>query len=1033
MLSPAIQFFLDRPKVVSLLLLGVLLAGITSLDNLSYEYNPMVDLGVVNVTTARFGSGPEDIELSITLPLEEELMKVDGIDKMYSSSMEGLSLLTLRLAIDIGNKQQVLGEIQKAVDRASARLPGDLLEKPRVEELSTQLTPVIELHLKGNVSEEFLRSASRKVTEGVREVEGVAGVRTRGYRRKEVKIYLQPEKLDQLGISLDEIRHAIAARNVRDSGGSLSSFSAEKKVIAVGQFESPKDVESVVVRAFEPGNAVHIRDVATVVSDFEDWDIESITDGQRSIVLQVLKQAGADELHTAADVRAFAQEMASQLPEGVELVTVNDISRLTVQMLDTLVGNALLGFFLVLIILNLTMSQRLAFWIAVGIPFSILVTFLGLYALGITINAISLTAIILMIGVLVDDAVVVGESIERQREQGRDPFAASVEGTLRVAKPVFFAILTTILAFLPILGLGGSNGEFLKDFPITIMVILAASLFECFLLLPSHLARSKLPDARRVSMVLTRYGRRYQTVVIKLIRRPKASLGMAVVGFSGIVMFGVLTIPVELYPALDIDTVNIKVELPAGAQLSETRRKVAELERLVREEINQEDLLNILVQLGHHDTDMYGASEGRDEAWALLIIHLKPLGQRDTNTHQLVEDLRGQLADFAGVSSLVVETQSDVPVMGKAVEVEVISNNHERVVIAADLQNFLQQHPHVTHTWSSYRPGKDVVEVDFDTDLLAARGLTVQQVTDSVRVALDGILVDELQTVDERIYYRLQYPPHRGGQLEALDQMRIVNSEGDLVFLNSVAEFLLRSGEADIKHYQGRRTVTVYADIDREESSVEQINQEIAAYVAEQGFERKYPDVRIWQTGELEETRDTVGSFGQALILCLMAIFFALVLLFGSYVHPLLILLCLPFGMTGVIIGFGLHGMALGVVAFTGVIGMLGILVNDSLVMVTTLNRLGDDRDRILTDEDIAEGAALRFRPIVVTSLTTVAGLVPTAYGFAGSNSYVSPIVMAMTWGSMFGLFVTLFILPCLFTLDRDFRRWQSTRKAQAG
>ncbi|MGI9284196.1 MAG: efflux RND transporter permease subunit, partial [Pseudomonadales bacterium] len=745
---------------------------------------------------------------------------------------------------------------------------------------------------------------------------------------------------------------------------------------------------------------------------------------------QVRKKAGADELHTANNVKAFAALAQQQLPAGVELVLVNDISRLTVQMLDTLVGNAVLGFVLVLLILNLTMSRRLAFWVAVGIPFSILIAFLALYMAGITINAISLTAIILMVGILVDDAVVVGESVQRQRELGLSGHEASVTGTLLVAKPVAFAILTTILAFLPLLGMGGANGEFMKSFPITVIIILLASLFESQLMLPAHLARSALAGGPEKARFIDRLALRYRRIILRLISKRKTTLLTGVVLFVGVLFYGSVAIKYELYPALDIDSINIKIELPAGVQLEQTRAKAEELEQVIRAQIEPNDLLNIVTQLGHHDTDFYGAAEGRSEAWALITVHLKPLSQRETNTHELVNSLRQTLDDHSGLQSIIVEAQSDVPVQGKAVEVEVISNGDKRFTLARELQTYLQQHPHVTASWTSYQTGKDIVDLDFDLDLLASRGLSVSEVTDAVRVALDGLVVEELQTVDERIYYRLQFPPGQDSQLESLEQLRVINSRGEKIFLNSIVDFKLRAGEADIKHYQGRRTVTVFANIDRDATSVGQINKDLAAYIANKAYAQDYPDVRLWQGGELEASAETVGSLGQVLVVCLLGIFVALVLLFNSYIHPVLILLCLPFGMTGVILGFGLQGMALGVVAMTGVIGLMGILVNDSLVLISTLNRLGDEKGELLADEDIADGAGQRFRPIVVTSITTVAGLLPTAYGVAGSNSYITPMVMAMAWGSMFGVFVTLILLPCMYALDRDFRRWRMARRA---
>ena len=1028
-MEKGVAFFVHHPKIVQLLLAFVFLAGLATLGSMRYEYNPKVDMGVVNITTSRLGSGPEDIELSITMPLEEELLKVEGIEKIYSNSMEAISVITLRLDSEADNKNQLLADIQKAVDRAAARLPSDLLEKPLVEEQSTLITPVMEVHLRGDVSEDLLRSAARKVTEGLRDVEGVAGVKKIGYRRKEVKVFLEPAKLDKLGISIGEISEAITERNMRDSGGSLTSFTTQKKVVSVGQFSYPKEVETVILRSYQLGDVVRIKDVATVVEGFEDWEIESRTDGQRSIVLQVRKKSRADELHTAANVRAFVDTMQQQMPAGIELVKVNDISRLTVQMLDVLIGNALLGVILVLAILYALLNRQLAFWVAMGLPFAIILTFLALYFIDVTINAISLTAIILMMGILVDDAVVVGESIQRQREDGMNPIDASITGTMRVSRPVIFAVITTMLAFMPLLGLSGAEGDFMKDFPIAVVIVLAASIFESQFILPAHLAHANYSKAPEKERLLQRLGKRYESLMQTMVKRR----GFSVLGFIGVfiavLMYGSYAVKFHLFPAVDIDNINIKVELPAGTSFEQTRERVSELESLLSDKVDHQDLLNIVSQIGHHDTDFYGATEGRNEAWALIVVQLKPLSEREVDTYQLVDVIRETLKPVKGFRSLIVEPQTDVPVVGKPVEIEIIGNGEERYRIADALQHYLSEHDAIVESWSSFKPGKDIIDLTFNHELLAARQLSVKEVIDAVRVAMDGLLVDELQTLDERVYYRLQFPPADESRLTTLENLSVINEQGEKIYLKSVVDFNVRAGDADIKHYQGRRTITVFAEIDRDKVSVEAINQEVASWIAQQKWLSQYPDLRIWQGGELEQQEASMGSMGQAFVICILSIFVALVLLFNSFSQPLLVLLCIPFGLIGVIIGFGLQGLAMGFVAMTGVIGLAGVLVNDSLVMLHTLNHMRDDKGELLSDDEIAHGASYRFRPIVITSLTTVAGLFPTAYGIAGSNSYISPMVMAMAWGVMFGLFVTLLLLPCFYGLDQDVKRFFARRR----
>jgi multidrug efflux pump subunit AcrB len=731
-----IGWFTQRPLIVNLIMVFVFAMGALTIGDLRYEYNPKVDMGVVNITTIKTAAGPEEIELAITLPLEEELLEVEGIKKLYSNSMENISIITLRLDLDAVDKQEIMRDIQQAVDRAETRLPTDLLEKPRVEELSTLTTPIMEVHVTGNVSESLLRSSARNIADGLREVRGVASIEKIGYRRPEVKIMLASEKLARLGISHEEIIQAIRTRNVRESGGALDSFLAEKKIIAVGQFREPKEVEDVVLRAREPGNTVLVRDVASVVSGYENWGMQSRVNGRLSIALQIRKKVLADELHTAASVREFIDNV--ELPAGVELVPVADISRLTSNMLDVLSGNALLGLIIVFLLLFYFLQARFALWVAIGIPFSICLAFLVLPAIGVTMNAMTLTGIVIVLGILVDDAVVVSDNTHRLRSQGLSPAQASIQGASQVAQPVIFSAVTTMLAFAPLMFLSGSSGAFLTPFPLAIIVLLLASLFKSLCLLPSHLAHippdAQLPQRAAFERFRSSYGRHMEI----WLQRRWLTLSVFVLIFGLVMSAGLATINFSLFPDIDIDTVQIKVELPTGSRFEETVTAVAELEAELFEQTPSEDLLAITSQIGHHDTEFYGATEGRNQAWALISVQLKPMGQRPTrtNTYELVEQLQQWAETKPGFRSLEVQAQNDIPVTGKPVEIEIISTGDERYTVADDLLSYLKQHPAIQRSWSSYTPGKDVIELDINFPLLAARGLTVQQLIQALSVAV---------------------------------------------------------------------------------------------------------------------------------------------------------------------------------------------------------------------------------------------------------------------------------------------------------
>ncbi|TQV78051.1 efflux RND transporter permease subunit [Exilibacterium tricleocarpae] len=1025
-MSNLVRFFIERPKLVNLIMILVILLGLSSLQASRYEVTPHIDMGVVTVTTTKAGAGPEEVELSISLVLEEELLKVNGVRKIFSRSMEGLSLITLNLDPDYPDKRKVLADIQKAVDRAQSRLPSDLIEKPLVEELGTDNLPVAELHITGAVSEDILRQQARHWQQVLRTVAGVSGIEKIGYRRPEIAIQLDQHKLLQLGVSIDEIKRAIALRNIRDSGGSISSLSSEKKVLTVGQFEDPLEVARLIVRSREPGNSVLLRDIATVLPDYEDWEVQVRTDGQLGIALQIKKLSTADELATLERVRELLASEKERLPGGVELHLVNDISRFTKDMLKTLVANAWMGFVSVFLILWLFLGRRLALWVSIGLPFSILATFAILLFTGFSINSLTLMSLILVLGMLVDDAIVSAESIQARRESGLSRKQAAIKGTQDVAAPVFVSVLTTILAFLPLFTLGGLEGDFVLVIPVVITLMLLASLFESKFLLPAHLAHSAFKTERRSWLVYSQ--QRYQQFILLLLRHRKKASAAIVLMFLTIITVSASQIRFQLYPDTAVDTINIQIELPNGTPFADTGTRVSALENAVRAVIPATDLLNIVSQIGHQDTDIYGGSEGRNQAWAVTTVYLKPSSEVQEPPAATLAKIKALAARQTDFVSIRVEPLKDTPVMGKPVELEIMSDGTEKLQVADAVKAFLVDLPGVTRVWDSQKTGKDILDLTFNYHNLAGYHLTVKQVAEAVRVAMDGLIVAEQQLAAERTYFRLSLPREGQKKLNTLKDLFIINSRGEAVALNSVASFSLRPGDTDIKHYAGRRTVTVYADIDRAATDVLSVNQHLREHIMAQNWGHQYPGMSFHQGGELEQQQQSYGNLGVAFFACILMILFVLVVLFNSFSQPLLILAVLPFSVMGVLVAFAVQDLPMSFIAMIGVLGLVGVLVNDAVVMVYSLNREKSPTDL----GNIAKRAATRFRPIVITSITTVVGLFPTAYGWGGENPFVAPMVMAMVWGVLFGTLISLLLLPCLYVLNEDARLWLRRKVEQA-
>jgi multidrug efflux pump subunit AcrB len=930
---------------------------------------------------------------------------------------------------DSKDTQQIFADIQKAVDRGATKLPTDLLQAPLVQELSTRTIPVVEIHVTGNVSEMLLRQTANQLADGLRGVDGISGVDKVGHRDREVKIYVNPDRLQHLGISYREIVDAIKRRNVRDSGGSLDSFIAEKKVLTIGQFSYPEEVKDVIIRSKSPGNHVRVRDVSEVILDYEDWQLRSLIDGTQSILLLPKKKPTADGLKTSAAVRKFVRRAQRDAPPGVKLVIVNDLSRFTYDMLDVLSSNAILGLVLLFAVLLTFFNLRLAFWVSVGLPLSILLTFLVMPIFNMGINTLTLMMLILMIGMLVDDAIVTSESIYAHREKGMNPQQASIEGRAAVAGPVIVSSLTTILAFAPLMFLGGLEGKFLWYIPAMVTVLLSASLFECQFMLPSHLAHGgKKP--LRPKLWFSHVQNFYDRYILQMIRWRYITLLAFVLVVGGIVVLGVLTLKFNLYPETDIDTFNIKVELPEGASFEYTAERVKALEKVVRAAVPRSDLLNIASKIGQHNADIYGAADGRNPAWALITVYMLPQGQRNVNSNDIIAGLRHNFKALKGFQSLQVEPLKDTPVAGKPVQLELIGNHPERFDLADIILEFLKKYSGVTEAWTSYKTGKDIVELKLDHTALSSRELTTADVTRGVRIAFDGIIIDELQTMDDVVRYRIQFRPQEKGRLETLKNLIVVNDRGKAIPIRSFAEMEARPGEASIKHYFGKRSITVYADIDRKLVDVEKINRDLANFIETESLLYRFPGMRIWSGGELEQQKEALGNIQFAFMICVISILFVLIVLFNSLTQPFLIMIVIPFGMSGIIIGFSLQGIEMSFLALIGVLGLIGVLVNDSLVMVASLNRLKltksadpEQRDRHLSDQEISDGASQRLRPIIITSLTTCAGLFPTAYGIAGSNPFITPMVMAMFWGILFGTMMSLVLLPCLYAAEQDVRK----------
>lgn len=1024
-----LEFFVRRPLLVNVIMVMAALCGLMAMSSLPYTLAPTVDSGLISVVTSHPGASAEDIELSITAPLEREFLYLEGVDKVVSNSTEGQStIMVMGYTSDSMERYDKLEtEIYNAIDRARGNLPATLRNNPvvtRPENIKN--APLAQILVVGSVPEETLRDISRRVRVELRSLEGVSGVAREGYRDREVLILLDDTRLRHLGISHDQVVEAIKSRNVRESGGSLDSAAGEQDILTIGKFREPREVEDVIVFEGRPGDFVRVRDIARVHYDFADPEVRTSVGDRDAITLQVRAEEHADRLSTAYNIKEYLEKKNLSLPADVELILVNDDTLAITAMLNVLVSNALAGMVLVVLVLMCFFRFRLTIWVALGIPTAILMVFAVMPVLDLSVNMLTMTALILMLGILVDDGVVTAESIFRHYEYGLGPDEAAVTGTHRVMQPVFTSALTTILALAPAAFLGGLQGKLMYIIPVMAMLVLVMSLLECMFVLPAHVAHA-LRGAGTGKLTLPWFEKvedAYETVMMKIIpHRYLFTLGAIALLFVAVTVSMRFLVFVSA-PETNTDAVFIKAEGPTGTPLRVMEDRLSRLQHELRELIPASELQEIIVTVGHHDHDVHTITEGSNTSWGIISIYLQPAQHRDLNALDLRDQLVPFLANRQGFQRLSVKLIGAGVSMGYPLEAVIIGNTDERYLAAENLMEYVRGLDGVTEVWSDYVPGKPVISLDIDYNALTRYGLTVGEVSSAVKLAFNGKVIDTFETVDDTIYYRLKLDGVDVGDPASLHSLAITNSAGDTILLRSLVEFEQFPGEGTIRHFLGDRATTVFADIDRKKITMLELNQRVQDYLQDEAFAEQFPGLSFYQGGEIVSEKEQIGETGKVFVIALLLIFFILLLLFNSYLQPFMVLLLIPMGIAGVLVAFAVQGMALSAAAMVGIAGLMGVIVNDALVMLDRLNveqrHFSQRGETLLHDRQIVECASVRLRPVVITTITTCAGLFPAAYELGGGNDLITPMIMVMFWGVLVASFATLLLVPCFYAMERD-------------
>jgi len=1055
-MKTAIAWMARHGVAANLLMVFILAAGLLGLPNIIQEVFPEPELDIVQVRVEYPGASPEEIEEGIVQRVEERIESVEGIRLITSTANEGVGVVMAELNRG-EDRARALDEIKAEVDRITS-FPLDA-EKPEVTTAASRQR-VIEIAVYGDVSERALKELAKSIKDDLSTLPEISYVQTSGVRAYEISIEVSKSALRAYGLSLDEVARAVRAASLDLPGGRVDTDQEEILVRVEGQNYDRRDFGEIIVRGSRDGSLLRLDEIADIRDDFEDADLITLYNGKPAAFVQVFRTADEQVLEIVEVVEGFlADELEPSLPAGIEVAIWQNDAELFESRLNLLRKNGLIGLVLVLIALTLFLDLRLAGWTAVGIALS----FVGALAImpwfGISINMLTLFAFILAIGIVVDDAIVVGENIYKEREQGAGPMEAAVKGAQRIAIPVTFAVLTTIVAFTPLLFVPGFIGKFLKWIPMVVIAVLIFSLIESLFVLPHHLshlpehAHSKLPRwlrfVERGQEVVQRALHRFiEGPLETAVRFSTQHYGLVIAGAISILLMTVglvagRYISFSFLPRIEGDQVVAQVEMPPGTPTSRTLEVAEYLEAVGRQVAAefQADLPDDHPPL----VDAVGLTVGRTPSMqgtpgagaapvfiesniAEVAFQLLDAEERELGSSEFERAWRDAAGEVPGVRNLSFSAQ--LLSLGAPVSVEISHPDTAALTrIVAEIQDELRRLGGVYDVRNDQSQGKREVQLELKPRARTL-GVTLDDLARQVRAAFFGAEALRIQrgTEEVRVYVRL--PKDERSTLADIRAYRIVTSSGAAIPLSEVADVRFGTAPSTVRRLDGRRIVEVTAEVDRSVITGQEVNSELTARILPR-VQSDFPKMRYTFGGEQREQAEALSGIFRGFALALFVMYALLAIPFGSYVKPLVIMASVPFGFVGAVLGHLFMGLDLGMLSMFGLVGLAGVVVNDSLVLMDFVGAEQDTGKPI--DEAILSAAKSRFRPILLTSLTTFLGVFPLIIERSVQAQFLVPMAASLGYGILFATFVIMLLVPALTKLEYDaaerLRSYRSRRK----
>ncbi|MEQ9366363.1 MAG: efflux RND transporter permease subunit, partial [Leptospirales bacterium] len=924
----------------------------------------------------------------------------------------------------------------RTLDRVTD-LPPEVTERPVFAEIKSGTFPVLEISIFGARDELELYEQGRFYERQLEKVAGVARVDVFGERDREWHILIQPDKMVRNNISLMDVSRAISGRNVDVPGGVLEADAAQN-IRTSAEFETIDELGGLPVVASEIGNQIYLRELARFEDTYERPKLLARTDGKAAVNLQVLKRESADVLTLVDNVRARMDELKAAQAEDSTLQTliVNDYSRQTRRQLDVVTNNALIGLVLVVIILLVFLNSRMAVITALSLPLVMGGALMSFPIADISLNMMSMMGLIIALGMLVDNSIVIAENVYRYREEGYSPSDAAVKGATELMVPIIGSFLTTAAAFLPMMFMSGLMGKFVWQIPFVVIVVLAGSLFESFFLLPARIAfyggteamaARGNPVRRAINGGFERVSEAFARFAGRIVRHPFRALSV-VLSVLALAFFGLTQMKFSLFPKEEVEEFLITVEFPPSLRVTQTMDKVGAIENIVRK-LPDTELVSYSLKGGLQQRDPNDPLQRVGEHLAMVHVFLTPEVTRTRTARDIINEMEPEIRKIPGLVNMATEELVPSPPIGPEISVSLEGPEYETLQkISAEVKDFLKtlkgpegpdgEAPKlaVYGVDDDYKYGREELVVKLNQEAAAQAGIRASEVAMIVRTAFEGNEVSTLRQGTDEITLRVLYDDPYRARPETLGRLRVPNRIGLMTELRAISSRSSNVSPEALSHYNYERSIVVTASLQTDLMTSNEANAEIFKKFAD--IPARYPGYAVVLRGESDDTNESMASLGRAGLFAIFAIFAILAVIFNDTRKPLLILATIPLGIVGIVVGFLISGKALSFLAMIGIIGLAGVQVNASIMLIAFIDQLR--REGMDAREALVQAARQRFRPILLTTLTTMGGLFPTAYSLGGSDPMLIPVTLALAWGLAFGTFGSLVFVPAVFAAYLD-------------